>query len=1203
LLPAAAGAATIRLPLEYAAPVWAPAPEPTGTYETPRIAGLRTLGAPGTPALPVHTVALLLPPGEEIAAVRATASGTPHVTRHRVAPAQGEHPLSHDSPRRWIAPRDEIYAADEIFPREAARWLTTQIYRGHRIAVVAVYPLRVRPASRACELSASLTLEVTTRPRPAGAKAPATYRDDAATHRWLARRIANPEMLAAYASAPPPKAAVAGLADPGDTHRYVIITSATMANAYQALADDRTAKGLSAIVVDKNEILATYPGRDAAEQVRNFILDAYLNWETEYVLLGGDVQIVPYRGCYCRIADDVSAYETNDLNCDLYYGGLDGDWNADDDHRWGEPGEADLIPEVHVGRSCTDNSTEAWGFVRKVLRYENAPVAGEIETAAFFGELLWPSTWGGQYMEEVRLGSDAHGFVTAGLPADWSMVTHYELDGGWVRQTYIDRMNGGTHMFHHMGHSNYDYNAKMTSVHAPEFLSDGVTHTHHVGYTQGCNCGGFDAADAVLEELITSSTGYVALIGNTRYGFGEVGSTNGSSQYYHRQFVDALWGEGVTILGEAHNDTRADNLGYIDFSANRWVHYELTILGDPAMPIWTCAPRTPVLEHAGALVLGESAYPLRITAEGAPVAGARIGAWNEAGTLYAAALTDAAGEAALPLAPQATGWLHLVVSGANLRVTETVIPIVPNEPYIAVRSRTLDDSAGGDGDGCCQFGEVCALDVELHNTWNKPITDVSAVLRCNHPDVTLLDSLVAYGTLAAGSAGSGLAGDRFDFAIGGGCPDEAVLAFELQVAGGGRTLWTHDFAYDVAAPALQIVALHFDDQLGGDGDQSLEPGESARVTIQLANRGHAPALAVGACLTATGRDLVITQPESLAGDLPPGSCALLTPPIELQLAADAAVPERISCALAVSGEQTLAVAIPLELPVGGFRDQIETGDDRWGHAALAVGFSDQWRLSTTRNHTPGGAQCWKFGGSGTQDYGNSGGGALVSEPVAVGRHVELAFWHWIEAEVSIGFPGACYDGGRVELSVDGGDWTALTPAGGYPYLIRHGMNPAPFPADTPVFSGTHEWTPARFAFTTDGGSAEIRFCFGSDGIVTAEGWYIDDVTLCTWDASPAGAPVQSLTLHPSLGPSRPNPFHAETRVDLSLPSRSRVRLLVLDAQGRLVRTLIASMLPAGVHRIAWNGEDQRGRAAAAGVYFYRLECGEQRLTRKATLLR
>ena len=64
-----------------------------------------------------------------------------------------------------------------------------------------------------------------------------------------------------------------------------------------------------------------------------------------------------------------------------------------------------------------------------------------------------------------------------------------------------------------------------------------------------------------------------------------------------------------------------------------------------------------------------------------------------------------------------------------------------------------------------------------------------------------------------------------------------------------------------------------------------------------------------------------------------------------------------------------------------------------------------------------------------------------------------------------------------------------------------------------------------------------------------------------------------------------------------------VRLGVYDLRGRLVRTLLNEVLPAGEGSVLWNGDDETGRAAASGVYSLRLDTEGQLLERRVTLVR
>ncbi len=89
----------------------------------------------------------------------------------------------------------------------------------------------------------------------------------------------------------------------------------------------------------------------------------------------------------------------------------------------------------------------------------------------------------------------------------------------------------------------------------------------------------------------------------------------------------------------------------------------------------------------------------------------------------------------------------------------------------------------------------------------------------------------------------------------------------------------------------------------------------------------------------------------------------------------------------------------------------------------------------------------------------------------------------------------------------------------------------------------------------------------------------------------------------ALDQNRPNPFNAATEVDFSLDRDAAVRLRVYDLAGRLVRTLVDDLRPAGRHTAFWDGRDDAGRSVASGAYVVRLEAGTGVLTRRLTMLK
>ncbi len=88
-----------------------------------------------------------------------------------------------------------------------------------------------------------------------------------------------------------------------------------------------------------------------------------------------------------------------------------------------------------------------------------------------------------------------------------------------------------------------------------------------------------------------------------------------------------------------------------------------------------------------------------------------------------------------------------------------------------------------------------------------------------------------------------------------------------------------------------------------------------------------------------------------------------------------------------------------------------------------------------------------------------------------------------------------------------------------------------------------------------------------------------------------------------LTAASPNPFAGQTAIAFALPQGGPARLGVYDPSGRLIRTLAAGSLGAGIHSYAWDGADDQGRAVPGGIYLYRLEAEGRTLVGKVMALR
>ncbi len=81
----------------------------------------------------------------------------------------------------------------------------------------------------------------------------------------------------------------------------------------------------------------------------------------------------------------------------------------------------------------------------------------------------------------------------------------------------------------------------------------------------------------------------------------------------------------------------------------------------------------------------------------------------------------------------------------------------------------------------------------------------------------------------------------------------------------------------------------------------------------------------------------------------------------------------------------------------------------------------------------------------------------------------------------------------------------------------------------------------------------------------------------------------------------PNPFNPQVTIAFEVEQTQAARLGVFDARGRRVAELLSRTVEAGRAEVTWTGCDATGRRAPSGVYFVRLEVGDQQLVHKVVL--
>jgi hypothetical protein len=372
-----------------------------------------------------------------------------------------------------------------------------------------------------------------------------------------------------------------------------------------------------------------------------------------------------------------STYEDWNIPSDLYYSGLDGNWDTDGDGTWGEIGEDDLLPDVSVARFPVSNASQLQKLLHKTISYQDNPVTGEMRDILIAGEELWqnPLTYGEDYLELLIGYQDENGYVTDGMYDDMNFTKLYDSEAYWSGWDLVNSVNQGKSFIHHSGHANQTYVMRLgiQDITNDNFAgANGIDNNYTLVYTHGCLCGAFDENDCIGEAMVLIDNFAVAGAFNSRYGWFNEGQTEGPSAHLHREFVDALYHDQECRIGTAHKISRIETSVWVNApgqweeGALRWCFYDCNIFGDPALGVWTDEPISIATTYPDEIYPGETTVPVTVSSNGQPVEGLMCVIMTD-GEMSGCCPTDASGNALInvPGGFSEVETAELVVSGYN----------------------------------------------------------------------------------------------------------------------------------------------------------------------------------------------------------------------------------------------------------------------------------------------------------------------------------------------------------------------------------------------------------------------------------------------------------------------------------------------------------------------------------------------------------
>jgi hypothetical protein len=832
-------------------------------------------GLAGEPTLPYQSVSLLLPAGfaasniEIITGNEIILDGT-----YQIYPQQHSQPTSKGESGVFVK-NEVLYLSDVSYPASQVGQLSTQYMNGFAVAMSAFTPVKYNPATGKVSYYETVTVVVKTISDLKSSTALHNINTSKAVKERLTSLVQNSEMISTYPTRD----------NRTDDYDMIIVTPSQFEASFAPLIAFYAVRGMNAKVATTQTIYSTMTGQDNPAKIRNYIIQEYQNNGVQHIFLGGDVEHVPYRGFYCHVQSS-SVYEDDNIPSDLYYSGLDGNWNTDGDGKWAEIGEDDLLPDVGVARFSFSSQVELTSLLHKTMSYQGSPVLGELQKPLLAGEYLYGDpyeTWGSDYLELLIGNRTDNGYETTGIPLTDNIERLYDEDGTWSASTLLQKINTGKSFIHHVGHANSTYTMKMSNsdiTNANFSQVNGIIHNYTLVYSHGCDCGAFDESDCIAERMVNIDNFAVALVMNTRYGWFNEGQTEGPNAHLHREFVDALYTKKENHIGMAHSISRIETSPWVNApgqweeGALRWCFYDANVLGDAGLRIWTTEPISITANYQSALPIGVPSISVTVNGNGSYVEGFSC-VFMKDGVNYGTGITNAAGQAEIVFTTPITnvGDATIYVAGYNCQVHEFPLTVIPNTgAFVVYASSTIND-VNGNNNGIPEYTESILLTSTMKNVGTVQANNVIVTLSSTDPYVTITDNTENFGNIAGGS--SVTVENAFAFTIAGNVPDQHAVSFTLLAV--GQDSWSSDFSVTVSAPALEMSNYIINDAAVGNNNGLLDPGETADIILVIENLGGAEAYQVMAGLISNSIYITVNNGTAQElGDLVSGNSAQAT---------------------------------------------------------------------------------------------------------------------------------------------------------------------------------------------------------------------------------------------------------------------------------------------------------------------------------------
>jgi hypothetical protein len=707
-----------------------------------------------------------------------------------------------------------VFETNAWYPAEPVALSAPMIFRDFRVVQVTLYPVQYNPVTHELRTYSDLDVELVPNSEPGENELLHPRRPSGAFATIYRDLIPNLD----------PAALDNQTTIPGG---YLILcrNQATALQFADSLARWKKLRGYNVGI----DALANW----SAAQMRVAIQTAYGTWDPplEYVTIIGD----PQNGQF-GLPTDGGSY----------------------DHSFALGNTGDEIEDIAVGRFSASNASELATMMNKLFIYERNPE-------------LTDTLWTRRAFMYAGIGQDG--------PRNHNVV-RWQRDQ-FLNFTALDSIHTATHSGGvndalvrseiNRGLGFFIWTGTWIGQMQPS-LAGSCSTSHRLPVVMAITEGTGNFADglAISESWHTAGTpanpkGGVCAIGMATSGVHQPQANSMTCAFVYNVCNLEVENVGVALAGaKAHLVSIFGSDSPYFNNSSRWTN----LMGDPSLAMWTDRPReltaelpTQITPHTNCI-----SADIHDLATGEPVADALIVLLSNTNTI-AKILTDAQGHADLPFAALVADSMRVAITKRNFAPWLGMIRVVAAPVDVTAGSFALDDDnqngTQGNSNQLLNPGETVEFPVYFRNGGTTTVSLVNALVTCSNPHVTLLTSEMSCVNLAPGD--SVLAAPRLRVRVGSAARFEECVLLRVAMDADATV------SCSVIQEVVHAAELEYDahDIVGGDGDELLEPGETAQVRISLRNLGDVSSQGSDARLISRTPAVTVTAATTQFGFIAP----------------------------------------------------------------------------------------------------------------------------------------------------------------------------------------------------------------------------------------------------------------------------------------------------------------------------------------------